>query len=572
MRRPTRWAPAALAGAVILTGVLAVSVRGESAVGLLPLFSAGVLFVVAGAVAIGRRPDSHTGRLLTATGFAWLLGQTLLVLPNALAATLGLALLPLSLAMLAHLALAFPNGLESRAERVIAVLPYALVLVGVPVMDFGNCPESECPRNVVGLDVDQGLGRLWYAALLISAALTGVCVLVVLVRRWRRASVAARRVLLPVVPGACLFIVVYISALVSELGLPTGLGTRWAQGALLLLGVAPVVFLGGFLRARLARAQVGRLVVELGDESAGGALRDAVARALGDPTVTLAYALEEAGGYVDGHGRPVLLPGGEGARAVTLIARAGTPVGALIHDAALRDDQAHVDAVCAAAGLALENERLHAEVLAQLAEVRASRARIVEAADVARRRVERNLHDGAQQRLVNVSLAVGMARSKLGAGQEDVEDILAQASEEAAAAIRELRELSRGLHPSILNEAGLVAAVESAAERSPVPVDVQASVDGALPPPVEAAAFYVVAESLANAGKHANASSVQVSIDHHGDRLRIEVADDGVGGAKLRPGSGLEGLADRLAALDGCLEVHSVPGSGTRVRAELPCG
>ncbi|MBA3303178.1 MAG: histidine kinase [Acidimicrobiia bacterium] len=567
-----RWAPAAVAGAVIMAGVLAVSVRGESPVGLLPLFSAGLLFVVAGAVASGRRPDSQTGRLLTATGFAWLLGQTLLVVPNALAATVGLALLPLSLAVLAHLALAFPNGLESRAERLIAAVPYALVLVGVPVMDFGDCPESECPRNVVGLDVDRGLGRLWYATLLIGAALTGVCMLVVLVRRWRRASVPARRVLLPVVPGACLFIVVYIVALLSELGLPTGLGTRWAQGALLLLGVAPVVFLGGSLRARLARAQVGRLVVELGDVSAEGALRDAVARALGDPTVILAYAVAESGGYVDGHGRPVELPSGGGAQVVTLIERASTPVGALIHDAALRDDQAHVDAVCAAAGLALENERLHAEVLVRLAEVRASRARIVEAADAARRRVERNLHDGAQQRLVNLSLAVGMARSKLGSEHEDVKDILGQASEEAAAAIRELRELARGLHPSILNEAGLVAAVESAAERSPVPVDVRASVDGALPASVEAAAYYVVAESLANAGKHAQASSVRVCIDHHGNRLRVEVADDGVGGAELRPGSGLEGLADRLAALDGCLEVHSAPESGTRVRAELPCG
>ncbi len=158
----------------------------------------------------------------------------------------------------------------------------------------------------------------------------------------------------------------------------------------------------------------------------GGALRDALARALGDPTVALAYPVAERGGYVDVNGQPVVLPSGEGQRVVTLIERSGQPVGALIHDAALRDDQAHVDAVCAAAGLALENERLHAEVLARLEDVRASRGRIVEAGDAARRRVERNLHDGAQQRLVSLSIAVGMARSKLGEGNADVERLLGQ--------------------------------------------------------------------------------------------------------------------------------------------------
>lgn len=228
---------------------------------------------------------------------------------------------------------------------------------------------------------------------------------------------------------------------------------------------------------------------------------------------------------------------------------------------------------CAAAGLALENERLHAEVLARLEEVRASRARIVEAGDAARKRVERNLHDGAQQRLVSLSLAIGMARSKLGTGAvSDAEDLLGQASQEATCAIKELRELARGLHPAILSEVGLVAAVQSVAERSPVPVEVRASTNGPLCDSVEATAYYVVAESLTNVAKYARASSVQVRIEHCGDRLRVEVADDGTGGAELRPGSGLEGLADRVAVLEGHLEVHSSPGAGTRIRADLPCG
>jgi len=564
-----RWALAALVAAIVATGIVTVIVRDESPLALGPLFGAGLLFVVAGGFASDRRPGGVTGRLLTATGLAWLSGQALLVIPNALAATIGLALLPLGLAFLAHLALAFPSGLASGTERIIVALPYALVAIGLPVLGFGDC--IDCTRNVVGLDVDQGLGRAWYVGLLAATLVTAVCFLAVLVRRWHHGSVTARRVLLPVVPGACLFIVIYMVALLSELGFPTGLGSRWALVALVLLAAAPLVFLAGLLRARLVRGYVGRLVVELGDASPGGTLRGALARALGDPTVEVAYAVAD-GGFVDANGTPVELPCGDGDRAVTLIERFGSPVGALIHDAALRDDPAHLDAVCAAAGLALENERLHAEVLARLEEVRTSRSRIVEAADAARRRVERNLHDGAQQRLVSVSLAVGMAQNKLATGDGDVERWLTQASTDAAAAIRELRELARGLHPSILSELGLVAAVESIADRSPVPVSVSATTIEVLPAPVEVAAYYVVAESLTNVAKYSGASSVDVRIEHDGARLRVEVADNGVGGAQVRPGSGLEGLTDRLGALDGCLEIDSSPGAGTRVRAELPCG
>lgn len=562
---------AGLAVAIMVVGVVSASVRGGSLLQLVPLFSAGAVFVIAGLVAAGRRPDSVSGRLLVATGLAWLGAQTLLVIPNALAATVALALLPLSLAFLAHLSLAFPNGLASRAERVLVAVPYALVVAAIPVLDFGDC--TDCARNVFGIDTDRGFGRIWYATLMLAATGTALCFLTVLVRRWRRGSVAARRVLLPVVPGACLFAVAYVSALLSELGLPTGVGTRGALVALVLLALAPVVFLGGLLRARLARGHVGRLVVELGDVSPGGALREALARALGDPTVEVAYWLAERSGYVDGQGQAMSLPSGDGHRAVTFIERSGKPVGALIHDPALRDDPAHVDAVCAAAGLALENERLHAEVLARLEEVRASRARIVEAGDAARKRVERNLHDGAQQRLVSLSLAIGMARSKLGTGAvSDAEKLLGQASQEATHAIKELRELAQGLHPAILSEVGLVAAVQSVAERSRVPVEVHASTNGPLSDSVEATAYYVVSESLTNVAKYARASSVRVRIEHCGDRLRVEVADDGTGGAEMRPGSGLEGLADRVAVLEGHLEVHSSPGAGTRIRADLPCG
>ncbi len=229
--------------------------------------------------------------------------------------------------------------------------------------------------------------------------------------------------------------------------------------------------------------------------------------------------------------------------------------------------------MAAAAGLAMENERLHAEVLARLEEVRASRTRIVAAADSARRQVERDLHDGAQQRLVALTLAVGIARTRIESAPDPaLAGLLQQASDEAGQALRELRDLAQGLHPAVLTEAGLGPALESLAERSPAPVELSVSTEGRLPVPVEVAAYYVVSEALANVAKHAQASSVTVRVDRKGERLHLEVADDGVGGAGVRPGSGLEGLADRVAALDGSLEVDSPTGGGTRVRVVLPCG
>ena len=392
-------------------------------------------------------------------------------------------------------------------------------------------------------------------------------------RRWRGASPAARRVLLPVLPGACVFAAIYIAAILAELGVPTGLGQRWAVIGLALVGIAPLVFLGGVLRARLARAGVGALVVELGGSPSRHGLRDALAGALGDPSIEVAYWVAEHDGYETADRTPMELPSGNMARSVAVVERDGRRVGALVYDPAVHDDPALIDAVAAAAGLAMENERLHGEVLARLEEAQASRARIVEAADTARRRVERDLHDGAQQRLVSLTLAVGMARARL-RGQADpaLDGLLREASDQAGLALRELRDLAQGLHPAILGEAGLVAAIESLAERSTVPVEIVADIAGRLPSAVEVAAYYVVSEALANVAKHAQASSGIVHVTRKVDRLVVEIGDDGRGGAEVRPGSGLEGLADRVAALDGRLGVESPPAGGTRVWVDLPCG
>jgi signal transduction histidine kinase len=325
------------------------------------------------------------------------------------------------------------------------------------------------------------------------------------------------------------------------------------------------------LQARMARAAVADLVVELGQTPTPARLRDALANALGDPMLRVAYWSQVEGRFVDAAGGPFELPGAGAGQAVTVLERNGAPEAAIIHDEVLLEEPGLVASVASAMRLAVENDRLTAEVEDQLAEVRASRARIVAAGDAERRRVERDLHDGAQQRLVSLTLALRLARTRLGDDADPaVRRSLDQASEEARAALAELRELARGIHPQILTSAGLHAAVESLAARSSAAVSVDIDPDARFEPAVEAIAYFVVSESLANIAKHAEAASVLVRAGWEGGALTLEVVDDGRGGADPLAGSGLRGLLDRVSAVDGTLEVISPPGGGTRVVARIP--
>ena len=349
------------------------------------------------------------------------------------------------------------------------------------------------------------------------------------------------------------------------------MGVVLAWSAQVVLVVWPVALLLGLLRGRLDRSGVGRLVVDLGVGPALPAhLRSVVARALHDPSADIAYRVPGTDGYVDAAGRAVDVTPHDG-RAVTHLERDGEPVAVLLHDPVLTEEPDLVEAVAAGAGLAVENERLHAEVREQLAEVRASRTRLVEAADAARRRVERDLHDGAQQRLVAVGLALRLARSRLTSPPDELDALLVEAGEELSAALAELRELARGIYPALLTDAGLGPALASLAERAPVPVVLEGVPSQRNPEPVEQTCYFVVSEAVTNAAKHASASRVAVSVVPDGGDLRVEVADDGVGGADAE-GSGLRGLADRVAALGGHLLVSSPARGGTRVTATLPCG
>jgi signal transduction histidine kinase len=242
-----------------------------------------------------------------------------------------------------------------------------------------------------------------------------------------------------------------------------------------------------------------------------------------------------------------------------------------VHDATLPQMRGHVEAVGAAAGLALENERLDAELRAKIDELRSSRERMLSIGLEERRRLERDLHDGAQQRLVSMALNIRLARAKLNEDPLAAEQLLASAGDELESALEELRELARGIHPAVLTDRGLGTALQTLANRAPVPVELGELPDGRLPEAVELAAYFVVAEALTNVAKYAEASHATVQVERHNGRVVVEVSDDGIGGADPGRGTGLRGLADRLAVIEGRLDVESERGHGTTVTARIPC-
>jgi signal transduction histidine kinase len=257
-------------------------------------------------------------------------------------------------------------------------------------------------------------------------------------------------------------------------------------------------------------------------------------------------------------------------RATTLIDRDGAHVAALLHHRSLEDEPELLDAVSAAAGIALENGRLHAELRARLEELRGSRGRVIEAGQKERQRLERNLHDGAQQRLIALSLELSLLEERL-AGDPYTQASLDHARHEIALSLEELRDVASGIHPAVVSGHGLAVALESLAARAPVAVRLAVELEGRVQERIEVAAYYVVCESLVNVAKHAQATSATVEVARMNGELVVQIVDDGVGGANSEQGTGLRGLADRVEALGGRLQVWTPRGGGTRVRAAMPC-
>jgi signal transduction histidine kinase len=397
---------------------------------------------------------------------------------------------------------------------------------------------------------------------------------------WRMVAILATKPLLIAVLCAVALVPLALLAEILSLGVQGvgGLGSidflgPWPLGVglgLVLLALAPaaaVLVVATLDALATLLCTIGRALLA-SRAAPSGPVREMLAESLGDRSVAIAYWLADREAFVDEAGHPVALPEPGSGRAWTAVEQDGRRVAAIVHDTALDTSAELVHAAAAASSLAIDNERLKADLRARVEDLRVSRLRIVEAADEARRRIERDLHDGAQQELLALALELRVLRSSI--SDPEAGPLVDGLAVRLDAALRELRELARGIHPAILTRSGLEPAIAALAERAPIPVRVESAIEGRLTSAVEAAAYFVVAEALTNVARYAHAPEARVQLRRDGDVLVVLVADDGVGGADLNAGSGLRGLQDRLAVVDGVLVIDSPPGAGTRLEARIP--
>jgi signal transduction histidine kinase len=494
-----------------------------------------------GLVGWSRRPQSRVGPLLTLTGFAWFAG-TLAGSRIGAVATLGAALLFVHRGPLCHAIIGYPRGrAPDRLSMVIVAAAYVYA-AAIPLA------RSDVVTMVA-------------AFLVLAATIRGYALAAGPERRAKVTAIAAAAALAVPLAGGSAARLVGAGPAVERV-VPRGY-----EAVLVLIAVG---FLADMLRGRWVQAVVARLVVDLGEGSGTGTLQARLGHALGDRSLAIAYWLPETGGYVDESGNPVALPGAGSGKAVTVIEQRGERIAALVHDAAVLDDPGLIDAVAAAARMALANVRLRAEVQRQVAELDASRLRILQAGDAQRRRLQQELRAGAGQRLTEVEKLVDLGLGSARAAQDRaVTARLEDARRELDAAQTELQELAAGIHPAVLTEQGLGPALSCLAGRAPVPVRL-AVPPQRLPAIIETAVYFICSEALTNVGKYASASRIDVAVRVDADLVIILIADDGVGGADPSAGSGLRGVADRVETLGGRFLVDSPAGKGTRLVAEIP--
>ena len=526
----------------VLVGVAAESsaYRWSDVTHWIPDLLVGWTFIACGLVAGSVRPQSATGHLMVVSGFTWFLGN--FASQEGMIGWLGLNGLYFYRGPFIQCVLSFPTGtLSSRLDRVTVAVGYIAAVI---------TPIAGSEMATIAL-----------AALVIAVA----------ARSYIKAIGPARRARAPVLRAAMVVGVALAGSAIAHLVLPANANDLVLFLYEVALGSIAIDLLTNLLRAPWERAAVTDLVIGLA-ETPTATLRDALARALGDPTIEVGYVIPGSEGYVDAHGRLIEIPQIGKGRAVTPIELEGRRLGVLVHDPAVLDDPGLLESIASAARLAASNARLQVEVRAQVAEVRASRRRLVETGDEERRRLERRLHKGAERRLNAIGTRLAEAHAladRPGAG--GTLELVEQAYRQLRWGLDDLHELARGLHPIALQESGLAGALSDLAARSPVSIEVSVSV-GDLPAEVEAGAYFICSEALTNIAKHAHASSGSVSVASRDDWLVVEIADDGVGGATAGVSWGPRGLADRVEALGGRLQVDSPVGGGTRLTAEIPVG
>ena len=531
-------------------------------------------FVGTGLYAWWRRPMNRFGALMAAVGFTFALG-VLTASDNQIVFTAGVLLSSVYFVVFAHMVLAYPDGrLQHGWHARLLAVGYALALIGpLPQLLWGFSPDMPCdgcPESALLIERNDGLRDLFNGITSVLGVAIVAVVLVILLRRWSEATAPQRRALAPVLWSGVAMLVLLAGALGADAAGVSGATDALSTAGLFVFASVPWVFLFSLVRSRVVRAgAVSELLLALGEAPGTGSLRCRLSEALGDRSLDLVFWLEDKKKWVDSDGHVVDVPS-DTLRSWTPVELEGRRVGAITHDSTLDAEPELLRSVAAAAGLAMENERLQAQLRARVEELRTSRARIVEAGTQERRRLERNLHDGAQQRLVALSLTLRLAQGKLHKDPDKANELLNGAQEELTLALGELRELARGIHPAILSDRGLGPALEALAGRAPIAVQLDEIPVEPLPEPIQAAAYFVVAEALTNVVKYAHASQATVRVSRDNGCAVVEVADDGIGGADPGRGSGLRGLADRVSALDGSMELDSPAGSGTRLRAEIP--
>jgi signal transduction histidine kinase len=538
--RPSRRVRQALWPAGFLLGLAAewLALPGQSLLAAGGDLVTGLALIVCGLAAWSGRPESRVGVLLTLTGVAWFLG-TFARSDNAAVAAAGAAVLAVHRGLLFHAIVTYPRGRLSggRLIAAVVVLGYAYAVI-VPV-------------------AQDNVATIIMVFLVLAAA--GA--------EYARAAGPERQARLTAVAAAAAIAVpLGVGSVVLWLGSDTNAGqVLWGyEAALVLIAVG---FAADLRYGRRGQAAVTKLVVDLGQPGESGTLTARLARALGDPGLVMAYWVPEADGYFDEAGNPVVLPGPETGRAVTVIERRGERVAALVHDAGLLEEPGLVDGVAAAAAIAVSNVRLRADVRRQVTELEASRRRLVAARDAQRQDLQQELADGVARRLrlVRELLAASRHAGVPAASEPGLRDVL----RELDLADAELQELAAGIHPALLTEQGLGLALSSLGERSPVPVRLSVLPER-LPAFLEAAVYFTCSEALANVAKHAHASDVTIEVARGDRMLRVVVADDGAGGADLARGSGLQGLKDRAEALGGRLTMTSPAGAGTTIQVLIP--
>jgi signal transduction histidine kinase len=527
-----------IVAAGLAVGVIAESVlfdRSDPA-RWLPDLLVGWSFIACGMIVMPRHPGSRSGVFMLATGFLWFLpnfaGLTERTVGAAAAYTLFWHRGPL-----VQLVLTYPDG------RNPSSLTRAAVLVGYVAAVWYPIWQSELATLVLA-----------------------VLLLVVTVRDQLRSAGPGRRAhRFSVVAATALCLVVGGEAIVRASGPPAGATDVMLVAYEAVLVAIAVGLTVGLVTRPWERTDVTDLVVELGRGRAA-TLRGELSRALGDPTLRVGFWIAEQERFVDADGSELDTRDEDQERSQTLVERDGEPIALIVHDPTVLTDPGLVRAVAAATKLGASNARLQADVRARQAELRASRRRIVGAADEERSRLERRLHDTVERQLDALKVTLSRAREAAG---ERTKASLDETEAQLERTQQDLHRFARGIHPHDLAERGLAGALTSLASGLPFPVDVSARADR-LPSEVESCVYFVCLEALTNVAKYARASRVRVSIDRDGRGLTVFIEDNGVGGADPAAGSGLRGLADRVEALGGTLHVESPDGRGTRVTADIP--